>query len=124
VPSERGDSLQAFARLLERARHLPIEVFVVQRALRLLDFAARHAASRDGALQQLAKAQAQRARGLHRFFQEWEIVAHELHRRIDLVGDAGGQAPYRLELLRVTELELEPLALCDILHQQRREARL
>jgi len=42
------------------------------------------------------------------------VVADELQRRVDLVGDAGREPPDRLELLGLPELGLDPLAVGDV----------
>src|SRR5579883_1669274 len=48
-----------------------------------------------------------------------EAVADVLHGGVDLVGDAGGEAADRLELLRVAQLDLVAAALGELLAQRR-----
>ena len=49
-----------------------------------------------------------------RVLEEAGVVAHVLRRGVDFVGDAGGELPDCLELLRLTQLTLEDFVLGDV----------
>ena len=98
-----GDAIDAFERLVERARNFFLEVVEVGFAEQL---AGRFAADVD----QLREQDVELA---ERFLEEAQVVADVLRRRIDFVRDTGGELADGLELLRLAQVVLEAVALLE-----------
>ena len=106
---DAGHAVDALDRALDGARHALAQVVDISLGEQRIEALAGQRAVAHG-----AAAVDNLVQRLERLMDEMQVVADELHRRVDLVGDAGGKLAERLQLLRLAQIHFQLALLAQI----------